>query len=223
MHDVTLSRFVFLSQLFNGCAGMPYLFFNARRDSLGLSTVINTMYIFFYFSLCPMRYLSRTCETPQRHAPTTTPLPLPKRRARFMQVRTSHPLPNSTGPYLVYGGPSTSAILFYQFSLRHHRHLLLLLLPILTVAAYTLLPPTSPYLHAIFFSLSNHVISSSGTPTYAVHLRVAPPPHQRRRGRGGPTLTVYSSTYHSSGTPTFEVLERVLPGISINYLALLRH
>ena len=103
MHDVTLSRFVFLSQLFNGCAGMPYLFFNARRDSLGLSTVINTMYIFFYFSLCPMRYLSRTCETPQRHAPTTTPLPLPKRRARFMLVTASNPLPNSTGPYLVYG------------------------------------------------------------------------------------------------------------------------
>ena len=76
---------------------------------------------------------SRQLRRPQRHAPNTTPLPLPKRRARFMQVRASHPLPNSTGPYLAYNGPSTSAILFYQSSWRHHRHLLLIL-PILTAA-----------------------------------------------------------------------------------------
>ena len=34
------------------CAGVPYPFFNACRDSIGLSTVINTRYVFFrYFSL----------------------------------------------------------------------------------------------------------------------------------------------------------------------------
>ena len=47
VHYVTLSRFVFLSQLFKGCAAVPFPFFNARRDSLGLSTVINTRYVFF--------------------------------------------------------------------------------------------------------------------------------------------------------------------------------
>ena len=80
---------------------------------------------------------SRQLRRPQRHAPTTTPLhplpPLPKRRTRFIPVRASHPLPKSKGPYLVYSGPSTSAILFYQSSWRHHRHLLLIL-PILTAA-----------------------------------------------------------------------------------------
>ena len=35
------------------------------------------------------------------------------------------------------------------------------------------------------FLLYNHLPSSSGTPTHAVHLRVLPLPHLQRRGRGG--------------------------------------
>jgi len=52
----------FCRSYLRGCAGVPYPFFNARRDSLGLSTVINTTCLFFYFSLYPMHNLSRTCE-----------------------------------------------------------------------------------------------------------------------------------------------------------------
>jgi len=111
----------------------------------------------------------------------------------------------------VYGGPSKSAILFYQSSWRHRRHLLL---PILTAAAYTrLLTPTSPTSAPSCFSPSNHVGSSSGTPTYAVNLRVVPPPHLRRRGAWW--SLVYGSTYLSSGAPTFEVHKQVLPETSI--------
>ena len=65
VHNVILSRFVFLSQLFKWCAGVPYQFFNEICDSLGLSTVINTRYLFFYFSLYPLRFISRTCENPR--------------------------------------------------------------------------------------------------------------------------------------------------------------
>ena len=55
---------------------------------------------------------SRRLRRPQRHAPTT-PLPLPKRRAQFMQVTALHPLPKSTGPYLAVlpHPPSCSTIL----------------------------------------------------------------------------------------------------------------
>jgi hypothetical protein len=111
----------------------------------------------------------------------------------------------------VYGGPSTSAILLYQSSWRHRRHHLL---PILTAAAYNqLLTPTSPTSAPSCFSLSNRVGSSSGTPTYAVNLRVVPPPHLRLRGAW--RSLVYGSTYLSSGAPTFEVHEQVLSRTSI--------
>jgi len=68
-------------------------------------------------------------------------------RVRFMPIGAQHPLPNSTGPYLGYGGPSTSAILFYQSSWRHRHGLLLL--PILTAAAY--FATNVPYLCTILF------------------------------------------------------------------------
>ena len=60
------------------------------------------------------------------------------------------------------------------------------------------------------FSLSNHVPSSSGTPTHTVHLRLLPTPHLRRRGRGG------SPTFGSSTTPRTSI------STSISYLALFR-
>ena len=59
----------------------------------------------------------------------------------------------------------------------HIRHLVL---SILTAAAY---------LRSIIFS--NHVPSFSGTHT--VYLRVLPPPHLQRRGRGGPPSTLIFS------------------------------
>ena len=90
---------------------------------------------------------------PQRHAPTTTPLPLPKRRASLcrsqhhinyqtLRVHTwcmavlPHPPSCSTNPH---GG--TAAIFFYYLSSRR-----------LTSATTC-------------FSLSNHVRFSSGTPS----------------------------------------------------------
>ena len=66
VHDVTIT-FSNLSQLFNAVRGVLYPFFNARRDSRGLSTVINTRYVFFFFSLYPMHYSSRTCENPENY------------------------------------------------------------------------------------------------------------------------------------------------------------
>ena len=73
------------------------------------------------------------------------------------------------------------------------------------------LPPPSPTSAPSRFSLYKHVRSPSGTPTYAVHLRVLPPPHLRRRGRG--VLRFNLSFLSSSGTPTFEVQDPVVPTV----------
>jgi len=103
---------------------------------------------------------------------------------------------------------STSAILFYQSTRRHGRHLptlrhgLALLRPSSSSTTYThggtlppshlafhfpttsrlpqalqrppTLPPTSPTSAPSRFSLSNNVRSSSGTPTFNVHKKIAP-------------------------------------------------
>jgi len=70
------------------------------------------------------------------------------------------------------------------------------------------------------FSLSKYVLSSSGTPTHTIHLRILPAPHLLRRGAC--RSPVY--TYHSSGSPTFgsSATPRTSITISISYLALLR-
>ena len=99
---------------------------------------------------------SRQLRRPQRHAPTT-PLPLPKCRAEFMQVIALHPLPNSTGPYLAVlpHPPSCSTN-------PHGRHLL----PILTTATYLraiLFFTFQPRL--IFLRHSHLCITATLTPT----------------------------------------------------------
>ena len=75
-----------------------------------------------------------------------------------------------------------------------------LVLPILAAP-----PPSSTYPHGgsipprhLVFHFP-HVTSSSGTPTYAVHLRVMPPPHLRRAG----VLSSHVYIYHASATTTF--------------------
>jgi hypothetical protein len=125
------------------------------------------------------------------------------------------------GPYLVYGGLSTSAILFYQFPSRHRRHLLLL--PILTAAALT--DPNVPYLRAILlFSFQPRSVflwHSCSSPTSTANTSLA--------AQGG--VAVYTSTYHSSSsssTTTFGSSRTSSARhihnhtISISYLALLR-
>ena len=94
----------------------------------------------------------------------------------------SHPLPNSR---------------VYTWRIADIRHLVL---PILAAP-----PPSSTYPHGgslpprhLVFHFP-HVPSSSGTPTYAVHLRVLPPPHLRRTG----ALRSAVYIYHSSATTTF--------------------
>jgi hypothetical protein len=150
---------------------------------------------------------SRQLRWPQRHAPTTTPLhplPLPKRRARFMPVRASHPLSNSTGPYLVYGSPSTSAILFYQSSSRHRRQLLL---PILTAAAYTAPNDPLPPRHLAF-----HFTTTSGFPLALMQFTYEYC-HHLIGGRSG--LHFHLSFLVFLTLPLLEVQERVVPRTSI--------
>jgi len=77
------------------------------------------------------------------------------------------------------GGPSTSAILFYN---PHGR----------TAAIFYLSSRRQPTSAPSCFSLSNHVSSTSGTPTYAVHLLrpVNPSRQLRRRQRHAPTTAL---------------------------------
>jgi hypothetical protein len=121
--------------------------------------------------------LSRQLRRPQRHAPTT-PLPLPKSRAEFIQVRALHPLPNSTGPYL--------AVIPYPPSCSTNPHGR-------TAAIFYLSSRRQPTAAPSCFSLSNQVSYSSGTPTYAVHLLRPVNPSRQLCGH---SITLQLLLYH---------------------------
>ena len=104
-----------------------------------------------------------------------------------------HPPSCSTNPR------STIAIFFFFYYLSSRRQ--------------PTLPPLPPTSAPSCFSLSNHVRSSSGTPTHTVHLRVLPPPHLRRRGRGGPPSTL--PLIIPQALPLLVVQERVVSGTII--------
>jgi hypothetical protein len=125
----------------------------ALRVYLAATTVSYLHYVMVHERVGTLRPVipSRQLRQPQRHAPTT-PLPLPKRRAKFMQVTALHPLPNYTCPYL--------AVLPHPPSCSTNPHGGIAAVFYLSSRRQSTSTPSC-------FSLSNHVSSSSGTPTYA--------------------------------------------------------